>query len=167
MACGHMKNGQRRQYPISGIDAFFIWKKLLTGCAVKFMEKTFKAKITLFHCINAFTEKAPLSTDRADVKIIKMPCSGMVTEVFLLKAFEAGADAVSIFVCPEGACRYTEGNIRAGKRMEKTRAVLDEIGVKGSRLTMHQVKASDGSSAGDIISGILKDLEELGPNPAA
>lgn len=130
------------------------------------MEKTFKANITLFHCINAFTEKASLSTDRAEVKIIKMPCSGMITEVYLLKAFEAGADAVAIIVCPEGACRYTEGNIRAGKRMKKTQAVLDEIGVKGSRLSMHQAKASDASSAGNIISGILNDLKELGPNPA-
>lgn len=131
------------------------------------MEKTFKAKITLFHCINAFTEKKSLSTDRADITVIKMPCSGMVTEVYLLKAFEAGADAVTVFVCPEGACRYTEGNIRAGKRMEKARSVLDEIGVGGNRLTLHQVKAADGAVAESIINGILKDLEELGPNPAA
>lgn len=131
------------------------------------MENTFKAKITLFHCINAFTEKKSLSSDNVEVKIVKMPCSGMVTEVFLLKAFEAGADAVSIFVCPEGACRYTEGNIRAGKRMEKTRSVLDEIGVGGKRLSMHQVKAAGGEAAEKIISGILDELKELGPNPAA
>ncbi len=131
------------------------------------MENTTKAKITLFHCINAFTEKKSLSTDRVDVKIIKMPCSGMVTEVFLLKAFEAGADAVSIFVCPEGACRYTEGNIRAGKRMAKTRSVLDEIGVGGKRLTMHQVKPAEGANAEQIIAGILEELKALGPNPAA
>jgi coenzyme F420-reducing hydrogenase delta subunit len=131
------------------------------------MEKTFKAKITLFHCINAFMEKKSLSTESVDVKVIKMPCSGMVTEVYLLKAFEAGADAAAIFVCPEGACRYTEGNIRAGKRMEKTKSVLDEIGVGGKRLSMHQVKAADNAAAEAIIAGILEELKELGPNPAA
>jgi coenzyme F420-reducing hydrogenase delta subunit len=131
------------------------------------MGKTFKAKITLFHCINAFTERQSLSSDHVDVKVVKMPCSGMVSEVFLLKAFEAGADAVTILVCPEGACRYMEGNIRARKRMEKTQSVLDEIGVKGKRLTMHHVNATDPSAVERIVSGILGDLEELGPNPAA
>ena len=93
------------------------------------MEIPFKPQITVFHCINAFIEKKSLSSGQADVKTIRMPCSGMVTEVYLLKAFEAGADAVAVLVCPGGACRYTEGNLRAEKRMGKTRSVLDEIGV--------------------------------------
>ncbi len=41
---------------------------------------------------------------------IKLPCSSMTREVVLLKAFEAGADAVVVLVCPEGSCRYLEGN---------------------------------------------------------
>ena len=131
------------------------------------MGKTNKAKITLFHCINAFMEKAPLSSDHMEVKAVKMPCSGMVSEVFLLKAFEAGADAVTILVCPPGACRYMEGNIRARKRMEKTKSLLDEIGVNGKRLSMHHVSASDPLAVENIISGIIAELEILGPNPAA
>lgn len=131
------------------------------------MGKTFKAKITLFHCINAFTERKPLSSDRMDVKAVKMPCSGMVTEVFLLKAFEAGADAVTILVCPEEACRFMEGSLRARKRLEKTRSVLDEIGVSGKRLTLHHVSGADPTAVEKILSGILADLETMGQNPAA
>jgi coenzyme F420-reducing hydrogenase delta subunit len=131
------------------------------------MEKKFKAKITLFHCINAFTERKSLSTDRVDVTVVKMPCSGMTSEVFILKAFESGSDAVAILVCPEGACRYMEGNLRARKRVERTQKVLDEIGLGGKRLSLHNVKASDKDSAETVIAEMMKVIEEMGPNPAA
>lgn len=131
------------------------------------MALSFKPRITVFHCINAFTEKQSLSSEQADVKTIRMPCSGMTTEVYLLKAFEAGADAVAVLVCPQGVCRYTEGSLRAEKRIGKTRSVLDEIGVNGQRLTLHQTRASDKDSIESILNGILEDLKTLGPNPAA
>ncbi|MBU1169401.1 MAG: hydrogenase iron-sulfur subunit [Proteobacteria bacterium] len=130
------------------------------------MEK-FKAKITLFHCINAFTEHVSLSTDDREVKIVKMPCSGMTTEVFMLKAFEAGADAVAILVCPEGACRYMEGNMRARKRVEKTSNVLDKIGVGGKRLSIHNLAAKNSDSVPGLLDEIMSTIKELGKNPAA
>lgn len=130
------------------------------------MEK-FKAKITLFHCINAFTERASLSNDDREVKLVKMPCSGMTTEVFMLKAFEAGADAVAILVCPEGACRYMEGNLRSKKRVEKTQKVLDEIGVGGQRLSLHNLAAKDSDSVSGLLDQMMMTIKELGKNPAA
>lgn len=127
----------------------------------------YKAKITVFHCINAFTENTPLDNEDREVKIVKMPCSGMTTEVFMLKAFEAGADAVAILVCPEGACRYMEGNMRAVKRVEKTQKVLDEIGVGGARLSIHNLAAKDSDQLGAILDGIMETVKEMGKNPAA
>lgn len=126
-----------------------------------------KAKITVFHCINAFTENTSLENDEREVKIVKMPCSGMTTEVFMLKAFEAGADAVAILVCPEGACRYMEGNMRAVKRVEKTQQVLDEIGVGGARLSIHNLKAKDSEQVNTILDGLMATIKEMGKNPAA
>lgn len=127
----------------------------------------FKAQITVFHCINAFTENTPLSTDDRDVKIVKMPCSGMTTEVFMLKAFEAGADAVAILVCPQGACRHMEGNLRAVKRVERTQKVLDEIGVGGARLSLHNLKAKDSDSVNTILDNMMETIKDMGKNPAA
>lgn len=127
----------------------------------------FKAKITVFHCINAFTENTSLDTEDRSVKIVKMPCSGMTTEVFMLKAFESGADAVAILVCPEGACRYMEGNMRARKRVEKTQKVLDEIGVGGARLSLHNLAAKDSREVNTLLDGIVETVREMGKNPAA
>lgn len=133
------------------------------------MAENFKPKITLFHCINAFGDAAELALtekDTCEIKTVKMPCSGMVKDVFLLRAFEAGADGVVVLVCPEGQCRYVEGNIRAKKRVAWVRNLLDEIGLDGGRLFLGNMAAGDNATANQTINDVLKNLAELGPNPA-
>ena len=95
-----------------------------------------------------------------------MPCSSMVKDVFLLRAFEAGSDAVVVLVCPEGQCRFLEGNIRAKKRVAWVRNLLDEIGLNGQRLSLSNISSGDKITVGQIIDDVLKNLAELGPNPA-
>jgi len=134
------------------------------------MDKKFIPKITVFHCINAFTENTYsifVGRDDFEVKFIKLPCSSMVKDVFLLRAFEAGADGVVVLVCPEGQCRYVEGNIRAKKRVAWVQNLLDEIGIDGRRLSLSNIDAGDTAAATQIIDDVLKNLAELGPNPAA
>jgi len=133
------------------------------------MDKKFIPKITVFHCINAFTENTPLpfvGGNDVELKFIKLPCSSMVKDVFLLRAFEAGADGVVVLVCPEGQCRYVEGNIRAKKRVAWVKNLLDDIGIDGGRLSLSNIAAGDTAAATQIIDDALKNLAELGPNPA-
>ncbi|MGW8325837.1 MAG: hydrogenase iron-sulfur subunit [Desulfobacterales bacterium] len=133
------------------------------------MAENYKPKITLFHCINTFGDAAELfltSRDNCEIKTVKMPCSSMVKDVFLLKAFEAGSDAVVVLVCPEGQCRYLEGNIRAQKRVEYVQNLLDEIGLDGRRLSLGNMASGDKTAANQTINNVLKNLAELGSNPA-
>ncbi len=133
------------------------------------MTENFKPKITLFHCINTVSEIGGFSLtgrDNFELHTVKMPCSSMVKDVFLLRAFEAGSDAVIVLVCPEGQCRYVEGNIRAKKRVAWVRNLLDEIGLGGRRLSLTNISAGDNVSVSQIIQNVLKDLADLGPNPA-
>ena len=133
------------------------------------MTENFKPKITLFHCINALGDTAePALTDKdtCEIQTVKMACSSMVKDVFLLRAFEAGADGVIVMVCPEGQCRYVEGNIRAKKRVEWVRNLLDEIGLDHRRLSLANLAAGDKAAANQIMDDVLKNLAEVGPNPA-
>ncbi len=125
-----------------------------------------KPKITLFYCINAFMESAPVF-EGCSIKTIKMACSSMTKDIFLLKAFEAGADAVLVFACPEKQCRYVEGGIRARKRIEWIRHLLDETGIDGRRLAIFNTDIKDQKAAGKIIRETIELINELGPNPAA
>lgn len=133
------------------------------------MNGNYTPKITLFHCINTVSEIGDFSLtgkDSFELQTVKLPCSSMVKDVFLLRAFEAGSDAVIVMVCSEGQCRYVEGNLRAKKRVAWVRNLLDEIGIGGRRLSLSHVPAGDAVSASRIIQTVLKDLEDLGPNPA-
>ena len=134
------------------------------------MDKNFKPKITLFHCINTFSDGASLpiaSEVDCELQSVKLPCSSMVKDVFLLRAFESGSDAVIVLVCPEGQCRYLEGNLRAKKRVIWVKKLLDEIGLDGRRLSIFNVSSEDEGTAVRILQKIRSDLADLGPNPAS
>lgn len=134
------------------------------------MNKPFKPKITLFHCINSFNESASLSLNGAnnvEIKTVRLPCSSMVKDVFLLRSFESGADGVLVLVCPEDQCRYVEGSIRAKKRVGWVQNVLDEIGLDGRRLSIRNASSGNGATTDKIIQETVAVLNDLGPNPAA
>ena len=133
------------------------------------MQTDFTPRLTIFYCINSFAETNDVVNsirDRADVSFVKMPCSSMVKDLFLLRAFEADADMVIILVCPEGRCRFIEGNIRAGKRVAWVRKLLDDIGLDGRRLALYNVRSGDEGFITEMFEETLSRLQELGPNPA-
>ena len=130
--------------------------------------KNFKPKITIFHCINAFSDgrsSALKGGDGFEIHLVKLACSSMVKDVYLLRAFEAGADAVVVLVCPERQCRYLEGNIRAKKRVERLKILLDEIDFDSRRLSIYNLAFGDEAAATEIIKKTLAELAELGPSP--
>jgi F420-non-reducing hydrogenase iron-sulfur subunit len=134
------------------------------------MKTKFKPKITIFHCINAFSELASLPLTKGngfDLRTVKLPCSSMIKDVYLLRAFEAGSDAVIVLVCPEGECRQISGNLRARKRVEKVQEILDEIGIDGRRLSLCNIAPEDGEATAKIIRKTLADLAGLDPNAAS
>ncbi len=132
------------------------------------MGNNFRPVVTIFHCINTFSEVAALSLseDGFEMRSVKLPCSSMVKDIVLLRAFETGSDAVIVFACPEGECHYVNGNTRARKRVERLKNLLDEIGLDGRRLSIFNISLEDETVAAEIIQKTLLELADLGPNPA-
>ena len=134
------------------------------------IHQSIKSRLTIFHCINVFGESDALPAMAAEnvaLNFVKLPCSSMVKDIFLMRAFEAGADVVLVLVCPEGACRYVEGNLRAKKRVTWVKALLDEIGLDGRRLVLFNVAAGDTPAAERLIREACSMAVALGSNPAA
>ena len=123
-------------------------------------------KLTLFYCINAITGVSDPAVDIAEVRTVKLPCSSMIKDFILLRAFEAGSDAVIVLTCPEGQCRHTDGNIRAQKRVERVKKVLDSIGLDGRRLLFFNA-LPQGDGIAEIVRGAISEIEDLGPSPIA
>jgi F420-non-reducing hydrogenase iron-sulfur subunit len=128
--------------------------------------KSTKLQITVFHCFNVLNNLPSTENEEYDIRSIKMPCSSLTREVVLLRAFESGADAVVVLVCPQGACRHIDGNLRAAKRVARMKKLLDEIGLDGRRLNLFNIPHNDLSAIDHIIDRTISDLALLGPNPA-
>ena len=78
--------------------------------------------------------------DNDELKTISLPCSGKIDVLYLIKAFETGADGVVVVTCRKGECRYLEGNLRARKRAEAVDALLEEIGLSRGHMAVIQLK---------------------------
>jgi coenzyme F420-reducing hydrogenase delta subunit len=99
------------------------------------------------------------------VKIIQVPCTGKVDVIYLLKCFQEGADGVYVAGCMEGECHYLTGNLRARKRVEYTKKILDEIGIGGERLAMYNMSAAQGPRFVEVAREVTERIKKLGPNP--
>lgn len=101
-----------------------------------------------------------------DIKVIMMPCTGRVDIIHLLKAFEAGADAVFVAGCLEGECHYLMGNIRAKKRVNKLKKDFTQMGVfEPERLEMFNLSSSEGPRFAAICREMVERTLKLGPSP--
>jgi len=102
----------------------------------------------------------------ANVKIIKVPCTGRVDIIHVLKSFENGADGVYLVGCLEGDCHYLTGNQRAKKRVEYLKQVLDECGIGGERVAMYNISSAQGQRFAEIAREMTEKIKALGTSPA-
>ncbi len=100
-----------------------------------------------------------------NIRIIRVMCSGRVEPAFILNAFENGADGVLVAGCHPGDCHYRSGNQHAEKRIEKTKKILDLLGIGSDRLRLEWISASEGEKFASVIKDFTERLRSKGPSP--
>ncbi len=101
----------------------------------------------------------------ANVRIIRVMCSGRVDPVFILKALQSGADGVLILGCHPGDCHYTSGNYKTMRRMEMLKQLAKQMGIEDDRIRLDWVAASEGDRFAEIIKDMTEKVKKLGPFP--
>ncbi len=101
----------------------------------------------------------------SNVLIVKVPCTGRVDILHVLRAFERGVDGVMVAGCLEGSCHYLKGNLQAKRRVRHTKDLLDSIGVGGERLEMFNLSSSEGPKFARFATEMTERIRELGPSP--
>ena len=101
----------------------------------------------------------------ANVRIVRVPCTGKVEVTQILAAFERGIDGVLVAGCLEGGCHFVEGNLRAKRRVQSARQVLDDIGLGSERLRMVNLSASEAPTFVARVQEMVETVDRLGPNP--
>ena len=99
------------------------------------------------------------------IKIIKVPCTGRVDILTLLKVFESGVDGAYVAGCMEGECHFLKGNIRARRRVEYAKTLLAEVGIEPERLEMYNLSAAQGARFAAIANEMAEKIRALGPSP--
>ena len=95
--------------------------------------------------------------------MVRLPCSGKIDALYLLKSFQEGADGVMVAGCEEGNCHFLEGNYRAKKRVQYTKGLLEEAGIEKERLQMFNLSASQGTRFVEICNNFTEKIQQLGP----
>ena len=99
------------------------------------------------------------------IKIIRVPCTGKVDVIHILRAFEKGADGVYVVGCMEGDCHFNKGNFRARKRVEQAQKLLEDVGIGGERVKMYNLSSSEAPLFVEYAKEMSEKILELGPNP--
>jgi coenzyme F420-reducing hydrogenase delta subunit len=131
-------------------------------------DRNFEPRITAFvcnWCTYAGADLAGTSRLRyaSNVRVIRVPCSGRVNPLFVLKALERGADGVLVSGCHPGDCHYVEGNYYARRRWTIFRDLLLFLGVEPERLQFSWVSAAEGAKWADLINELTGKLRDVGP----
>jgi F420-non-reducing hydrogenase iron-sulfur subunit len=133
-------------------------------------QKKAGSRITIFFCqrIDADQDinRRPLEKELGSgVRFFPLPCSGRIEPLHLMLALESGADKVYVVTCPEGACRYREGNIRAKKRLAYAQALIEEIGLAKERLELIRLPVGTQTSIAELAQELLAQEAIAGPMP--
>lgn len=94
---------------------------------------------------------------------ITVPCTGAVSPMYILSAFNKGADGVLVSGCHIGDCHYIEGNYLARRKMYLIMKLLDFIGVEHDRFRMSWVSAAEGAKFAQVVTDFVNDIQPLGP----
>lgn len=99
----------------------------------------------------------------ANLRVVRVMCSGRVDPQFILEAFKEGADGVMILGCHPGDCHYKEGNLQALKRYSVLKRMLRQFSIEEDRLRLDWISAGEGDKFVQVVSDMTEKMRQLGP----
>ncbi len=98
-----------------------------------------------------------------NIRIIRVPCSGRINPLYIVKALQNGADGVLISGCHPGDCHYISGNLVARRKFALLKRYLTYIGIEPERVQFSWVSASEGNRFAALINQVIDDVKRVGP----
>jgi len=100
-----------------------------------------------------------------NIRVIRVPCSGRINPLYIVKALQQGADGVLVSGCHPGDCHYISGNLFARRKFALLKKFLEQLGVEPERIRFSWVSAAEGVRFAQIIEKVTNDLRTRGPLP--
>ncbi len=99
-----------------------------------------------------------------NIRIIRVPCSGRIDPMFILRALQNGLDGVLVSGCHPGDCHYQSGNFHARRKFAVTRKLLEYVGIEPERVQFSWVAASEGPKMAQVVKEFVDGVRKVGPN---
>ena len=104
----------------------------------------------------------------ANLRVLRVPCSGRINPLFIFKALEEGADGVMVSGCHPGDCHYISGNRYAKRKLAMLRRLLEWVGIEPERIHFTWLSASEGARYAVEVAEFVDKVRALGRhNPMA
>ncbi|MBW2058854.1 MAG: hydrogenase iron-sulfur subunit [Deltaproteobacteria bacterium] len=99
-----------------------------------------------------------------NIRVIRVPCSGRINPLFIIKALQSGADGVLVAGCHPGDCHYETGNYLARRRAAVLKSLLEFLGIEEERIHFSWVSAAEGAKFSQLVEEVTKRVKRLGPS---
>ena len=100
-----------------------------------------------------------------NLRMIRLMCSGALAPVYVLEAFQKGADGVFIGGCHPRDCHYMEGNYKTLRRILLLKKLLPQLGIEPERVRLEWVSAAEGQRFAQVVTDFMSEIKKLGPSP--
>jgi F420-non-reducing hydrogenase iron-sulfur subunit len=98
-----------------------------------------------------------------NVRVVRVPCSGRVNPLYIIKALQHGADGVLVSGCHPGDCHYISGNYYARRRFTLLKSLLEAVGIEPGRVNFSWVSAAEGEKFSQVVTQVVETVKALGP----
>ncbi len=132
-------------------------------------EENYEPKILAFLCNWCSYAGADLAgTSRIqyppNIRVIRVPCSGRINPLYIIKALKDGVDGVLVSGCHPGDCHYQDGNYYARRKFNMIKNLLEYMGIEEGRIHFSWVSASEGGKFAKVVTEVTDEVKKLGPN---
>jgi F420-non-reducing hydrogenase iron-sulfur subunit len=98
-----------------------------------------------------------------NIRVIRVPCSGRINPLFILKALQSGIDGVLVSGCHPGDCHYISGNYVGRRKSATLKRFLEYLGFEEGRVQFSWVSAAEGVKFSQVVGEVVQDIKKLGP----
>jgi len=98
-----------------------------------------------------------------NIRVVRIPCSGRVDPLFIMKGLQSGFDGVLVSGCHPGDCHYLSGNFVARRRFAVLKPLLEMIGIEPERVQFSWISAGEGERFAQVMTKVTNDIKKIGP----
>lgn len=129
---------------------------------------SYTPRIVLFqcqYCLASSADQVWVENDLPEsIKLVKVPCSGRISPLFILNAFQKGADGVLVSGCMPEKCHYITSNLGARRQLDAFKKFLVFLGLDPERFKFLWMDINERGVIQTELDTFTACVASLGPN---